>query len=285
VQQEVSREGAVRDQIRDKLPYTFEDRGEQTVKNIARSVRVYALRPEAIAELPAASVPVGAPQRRRTGPLAIAAAIVATLVTAGITWRLWPAIGSSPTLPAAVGSSVDNAQATASIMKPAGAPRLSIVVLPLSNLSSDPEQQYLADGITEDLTTDLSRIADMFVISRNTAFTYRNKPINVKQIGRELGVRYVLEGSVQRSGNEVRVNTQVINAETAGHFWAERFDRSMGDLFTLQNDITSRVASAFHIELIAAEAARPTEHPDALDYVLRGRAARLKPNSRKVYFA
>jgi TolB-like protein len=147
-------------------------------------------------------------------------------------------------------------------MKPAAAPRLSIVVLPLSNLSSDPEQQYLADGITEDLTTDLSRIADMFVISRNTAFTYRNKPINVKQIGRELGVRYVLEGSVQRSGNEVRVNTQVINAETAGHVWAERFDRSIGDLFTLQNDITSRVASAFHIELIAAEAARPTEHPE-----------------------
>ncbi len=105
------------------------------------------------------------------------------------------------------------------------APRLSIVVLPFANLSNDPDQQYFADGITEDLTTDLSRIADMFVISRNTAFTYRNKPVDTKQIGRELGVRYVLEGSVRRSGNQVRVNAQLIDAETDAHLWAERFDR------------------------------------------------------------
>jgi TolB-like protein len=149
---------------------------------------------------------------------------------------------------------------------------LSIVVLPFANLSNDSEQQYFSDGITEDLTTDLSRIADMFVISRNTAFTYRNKPIDTKQIGRELGVRYVLEGSVQRSANQVRVNAQLINAETDSHLWAERFDGDTSDLFGLQNEITTRIAVALNVELTGAEAARPTEHPDALDYFFRGRA-------------
>jgi TolB-like protein len=149
-------------------------------------------------------------------------------------------------------------------------PRLSIVVLPFTNLSDDREQQYFADGITEDLTTDLSRLTNMFVISRNTAFTYRNKPIDTKQIGRELGVRYVLEGSVRRSGNRVRVNAQLIDAATDAHLWAERFDRDTDDLFALQNEITSRIANALGVELVAAEAARPTEHPDALDYILRG---------------
>ncbi len=105
-------------------------------------------------------------------------------------------------------------------------PPLSIVVLPFTNLSDDREQQYFADGITEDVTTDLSRLAHMFVISRNTAFTYRNKPTDIKQIGRELGVRYVLEGSVRRSGNQVRINAQLIDAETDAHLWAERFDRN-----------------------------------------------------------
>ncbi len=163
------------------------------------------------------------------------------------------------------------------------APRLSIVVLPFTNLSNDPEQQYFADGITEDLTTDLSRIADSFVISRNTAFTYKDKPVNAKQIGRELGVRYVLEGSVRRSGNRVRVNAQLIDAETDAHLWAERFDGDTGDLFALGNEITSRIAIDLDLELIAAEAARPTENPDALDYILRGRAALSKPHSRDNY--
>src|SRR5262249_39848764 len=110
------------------------------------------------------------------------------------------------------------------------APRLSIVVLPFANLSNDPEQQYFADGITEDLTTDLSRIADMLVISRNTAFTYQGKRIDTKQIGRELNVRYVLEGSIRRSGNQVRANAQLIDAETDAHLWAERFDGDVRDL-------------------------------------------------------
>jgi len=151
----------VRDQIRDKLLYPFEDRGQPSVKNIARPVRVYALRPEALGDRLALGAPAAPP-----------------------------------------------------ISQPPAAPRLSIVVLPFTNLSDDREQQYFADGIAEDLTTDLSRISSMFVISRNSAFTYRNKPVETRQIGRELGVRYVLEGSVRRSSNQVRVNAQLIDAET-----------------------------------------------------------------------
>jgi len=123
------------------------------------------------------------------------------------------------------------------------------------------------------VTTDLSRIPHMLVISHNTALAYRNQPIDAKQIGRELGVRYIFEGSVQRSGPQVRVNTQLIDAETDAHLWADRFDRPKGDLFVLQNEITRRIAIALNAELIAAEAARPTNNPDALDYILRGRAA------------
>jgi adenylate cyclase len=204
--------------------------GEQSVKNIARPVRVYAWRPEAIAGPPTASVP--------------------------------PATSSSP---------------------PIAAPRLSIVVLPFANLSDDREQQYFADGITDDLTTDLSRIAGMFVISRSTAFTYRNKPVTAKQIGRELGVCYVLQGSVRRSGNQVRVTAQLIDAETDAHLWAERFDHDFGDLFALQNEITSRIAIALDLALTDAEAVRPTEHPDVQDYIFRGRAALSKPHTRGNY--
>jgi TolB-like protein len=149
---------------------------------------------------------------------------------------------------------------------------LSIVVLPFANLSEDREQQYLADGITDDLTTDLSRIAGMFVISRNTAFTYRDKPMDTKQIGRDLGVRYVLEGSVRRSGSQVRVNVQLIGSESDSHLWAERFDREMGNLFALQTEITTKIAVTLNLELVVAEATRPTNHPDALDYVFRARA-------------
>jgi TolB-like protein len=200
----------VRDQIRDKLPYAFEDMGQRSVKNIARPVRAYAWRPEAVADLLTATV-----------PHAVA------------------------------------------ISLPVAAPRLSIVVLPFANLGNDPEQQHLADGITEDLTTDLSRIADMLVISRNTAFTYQGKRADTKHIGCELGVRYVLEGSVRRSGDHIRINIQLIDAETDTHLWAERFDRDVGDLFALQDEITSRIAVALNLELIAAEASRPAMHLDA----------------------
>jgi TolB-like protein/class 3 adenylate cyclase len=222
--------GTVRDHVGDRVRYAFEDIGEQTVKNIARPVRVYTWRPESPAGVPTASV-------KSSSPTSLAVA----------------------------------------------APRLAIVVLPFANLSNDPEQQYFADGITEELTTDLSRLAGMLVISRTTAFSYQGKRIDTKQIGLELGVRYVLERSVRRSGNQIRINTQLIDAATDAHLWAERFDCDTGDLFTLQNEITGRLANALDVELIAAEAARPTEHPDALDYILRGRAVLLKLRTRTTY--
>jgi len=268
--------GTVRDHIGDRLPYAFEDRGEQSVKNIARPVRVYAWRPEGVAGPPTTSVPIAPPPGHSRSILApIGAALVGVLVIAIVTWWFWP-MRSSPTATPAVA-------ATTATGQPFVAPKLSIVVLPFVNLSNDPDKQYLADGITEDLTTDLSRIAHMLVIARNTAFTYKNKPIDAKQIGRELGVRYVLEGSVQRSGNQVRVNAQLINAETNAHLWAERFDRDASDLFALQDEITNRIGRALGVELIAAEATRPSGNPDALDYILRGRAAWFKPNSREMY--
>jgi TolB-like protein len=158
-------------------------------------------------------------------------------------------------------------------------PRLSIVVLPFANLNNDPEQQYFVDGITEDLTTDLSRIDGMLVISRNTAFTHQGKRVDTRQIGRELGVRYVLEGSVRVAGNQVRINAQLIDAETDSHRWAERFDRSVADLFALQDEIVSRIAIALAVEMVVAEAARPVENPDVMDCILRGRAALAKPRS------
>jgi TolB-like protein/Tfp pilus assembly protein PilF len=163
------------------------------------------------------------------------------------------------------------------------APRLSIVVLPFENLSNDPNQEYFADGITDDLTTDLSRISDMVVISRNTAFTYQGRRIDTKQIGRELGVRYVLEGSVRRSGSQIRINAQLIDAETNTHLWAERFDGDTSDLFALQDEITTRIAVALNRELIAREAGRGPEHSDLLDYIFRGRAAFSNPGSRVRY--
>jgi len=160
-------------------------------------------------------------------------------------------------------------------------PLLSIVVLPFTNLSSGPDQEYFADAVTDDLTTDLSRISGSFVIARSSAFTYKGKAVDAKEVGRDLGVRYVLEGSVRRSGNRVRVNTQLIDAETDAHLWAERFDRDTHDLFALQDEITSQIAVALGSELVIAEAARLTGHPDVLDYILRGRAAFYnRPSSR-----
>jgi len=266
----------VRDQIRDKLSYPFEDRGEQSVKNIARSVRVYALRPETISELPEANVPAAAPPRRRTAPWGLAAMAAAVLVFGGVAWWwLSSATKHSTTELAAV------AATSTSIAQPPAAPRLSIVVLPFANLNNDPNQQYLADGITEDLTTDLSRIAHMFVISADTAFTYRGKSTVARQIGRELQVRYLLEGSMQRSGNHVRINAQLIDAGTDAHLWAGRFDGDTGDLFTVQDEITHRIARSLEAEMITAEARRPIEQPDALDYILKGRAIALKPPTRE----
>jgi adenylate cyclase len=166
---------------------------------------------------------------------------------------------------------------------PRAAPRLSIVVLPFADLSEGGGQQYFADGITDDLTTDLSRIAGMLVISRNSAFTYKAKPVNAKQIGRELSVRYVIEGSVRWSGKQVRVNTQLIDAESDAHLWVERFDRNTGDLFALQDEIARKIAVALDVKLVSTEAARGTDDPDVLDCILRARAAYFRPRTRENY--
>ena len=136
------------------------------------------------------------------------------------------------------------------------AKRLSIVVLPFANLSNDPAQDYFADGVTESLTTDLSRLRGSFVIARNTAFTFRGKNVDAREIGKELGVRYVLEGSVQRDADRLRVNVQLIDAETGDHLWADRFDKPAADLFQMQDEIVARLANQLGSELIAAEARR-----------------------------
>jgi TolB-like protein len=155
---------------------------------------------------------------------------------------------------------------------PPGPPRLSVVVLPFSNIGGGAEQEYFVDGVTESLTTDLSRIRGAVVIARNTAFTYKGKAVDLKQIGRELNVRYVLEGSVQRVGNRMRVNVQLIDAETGNHLWAERFDKPLADLFDMQDEIVARLASALSVELTAAEARRAERvaKPDSIDLYFQG---------------
>jgi TolB-like protein len=218
----------VRDQVRDKLDYTFEDQGEHQVKNITRPVRVYSISAEAVRSPPLIAAPT-------------------------------PASDPAPTT------------------------RLSIVVLPFVNLSNDPEQEYFADGITEDLTTDLSRISQSFVIARNTAFSYKGKPIDVRQLGRELGVRYALVGSVRRVGDQVRVNVQLLDAGSGASLWADRFDTDRASFGEAQNEITGRLARMLNLQLMAAAARRIERHrlvdPDARDLVMRGWAAYYGPKS------
>jgi TolB-like protein/tetratricopeptide (TPR) repeat protein len=167
-----------------------------------------------------------------------------------------------------------NAKTDRAASLPSSTPRLSIVVLPFANIGGNPEQDYFVDGVTESLTTDLSRINGAFVIARNTAFTFKGKAVDVVRLGRELNVRYVLEGSVQRGGNLLRVNVQLVDAETGNHLWAERFDKPVADLFDMQDEIVSRLANSLNAELVAAEARRAerSPHPDAMDLVFRGRA-------------
>jgi TolB-like protein/class 3 adenylate cyclase len=205
------------EQVRGKVAVEFTDLGEQELKNIARSVRAYAVVRDGL----------GAQTR------------------------------SSGTTPS-----------------PSSAPRLSIVVLPFANIGGDPEQDYFVDGVTESLTTDLSRISGSFVIGRHTAFTFKGKSVDLKLIGRELNVRYVLEGSVQRGGNRLRVNAQLIDAETGNHLWAERFDKPIADFLDMQDEIVSRLANALDAQLVAAEARRAENslHPNSMDLFFQGRA-------------
>jgi TolB-like protein/class 3 adenylate cyclase/Tfp pilus assembly protein PilF len=263
----------VRDQIRDKLPYVFEDMGEQQVKNIARPVRAYAMSARAVAAT-APSPPPSASVRGRIArrSVAIAASAAAAVVAIAIVgWWAWsghglPAVALQPppeaAAPAAAARSTDSA------------PRLSIVVLPLENLSRDPDQEYFADGITENLTTDLSRISGSFVIARNTAFTYKGKSFDVKQVGRDLGVHYVLEGSVQRLGDRVQVSVQLIDSDSGAHVWADRFDTDRRNLVEAQSEITGRLARTLNLELVQAVGRRIEQeravNPDARDLIMRG---------------
>ena len=162
-------------------------------------------------------------------------------------------------------------------------PRFSMVVLPFLNLGPDPGQEQFVDAITSDVTIALARIGHSFVVSRNTAFIYRNKLVDTKQIGRELGVRYVLEGDVRRSGNRVRVAAQLIDAEAYALLWAQQFDGDVGDLLALEDDLTRRIAIALGIELVDREAARSVRQPDAFDYILRGAAVMNAPKTRRTY--
>jgi TolB-like protein len=205
------------DHVRGKVAVEFIDLGEQNLKNIARSVRAYAV----------------------------------------IQDGHGPATRGGSTTPS-----------------PASAPRLSIVVLPFANIGGDTEQDYFVDGVTESLTTDLSRISGSFVIGRHTAFTFKGKAVDLKRIGRELNIRYVLEGSVQRGGNRMRVNVQLIDAETGNHLWAERFEKPVTDLFDMQDEIVSRLANTLNAQFIEAEARRAERslHPDAMDLYFQGMA-------------
>jgi len=163
---------------------------------------------------------------------------------------------------------------------PPSAPRLSIMVLPFANIGGGPDQDYFADGVTESLTTDLSRIAGAFVIARNTAFAFKGMAVDVKKLGRELNIRYVLEGSVQRSGDRLRVNVQLIDAQSGHHLWADRFDKPVADIFDMQDEILSRLAGALDAQFVVAEARRAerTSHPDAMDLYFQGGRLDLQGN-------
>ena len=238
-------------QVKGRLDLAVADLGPTQLKNIAELIRVYALQVGVPAQAkPAPPVELGAPKKRSAqAPLALGIAALLVLI-AGSAWYLLGAGRSAPT----------------------GTAHLSIVVLPFTNLSGDPAQDYFADGITENLTTDLSRIRDSFVIARNTAFTFKGKNADAKEIGKELGVRYVLEGSVQRDQNRVRVNAQLIDAKSGAHLWADRFDRPLADLFSMQDEIVASLASQLDVELMANEARRAerTPNPDSMDLYFQG---------------
>jgi len=261
--------GTVRDHIGDRLPYAFEDMGEQSVKNIAKAVRVYAMSAVTVASTPLVSAPTTVGPARQLRRLMIPASVIAVLCIALWAWWMWPK-ASTPML--SVQAPSVNPQISSVPAMPI--PRLSFVVLPFENLSRDPDQEYFADGITDDLTTDLSRISGSFVIARNTAFTYKGKPTDAKQIGRELGVRYVIEGSVRRSDNQVQVNVQLIDAASGAHVWADRFDTNRASLAEMQSEITARLANALHVALVRDAGRRIEEEktidPDVQDLVLRG---------------
>src|SRR5436190_11671630 len=224
------------DQVQSKVGVEFADLGEQMVKNISRPVRVFALSSSGIAALPVpSSIATSRSPRYRSRGTRLASAIAAVVIVAAGLW-LGIQSGKAPQM--------------------AAAPRFSMIVLPFANLSGDPAQDYVPDVITEGLTTALSRIKGAFVIARSTAFTYKGKSVDVRQVGKDLGVRYALEGSIQYSGAKVRVNAQLIDAETGAHLWADQFDADRSNLLDMQDEIVTRLSRALSIELVDVDIAR-----------------------------
>ncbi len=231
----------VHTQIEGKVDLAFEDLGEQEVKNIPKPVPVFKV----LLDAPASEhTPVAAAKARRSlrWPM-VAAGLAVLLIVAGI--ALWQRPWEPRVEPASV-----EAMAFPLPDKP------SIAVLPFANMSGDPEQEYFSDGITEDLITDLSKISGLFVIARNSTFSYKGQQVKVRQVAEELGVRYVLEGSVRRAGDEVRINAQLIDATTGGHLWAERYDGTLADVFALQDKVTKRIVGALALKLTPQETER-----------------------------
>ncbi|UQR62350.1 adenylate/guanylate cyclase domain-containing protein [Bradyrhizobium sp. C-145] len=256
---------AAYDQVKGKIAVAVHDRGRQRLKNIAEPVQVFMI------DSTGTPLPSLARSGIRSTTVAAAAILALAAVGGGGAWYLLSGTGVTSRV----------TQTPQNVAPSRTASRLSIVVLPFSNLSGDPGQDYFADAVTDGLTTDLSRIQGSFVIARNTAFTYKGRPIDVRQIGSELGVRYALEGSVQRVGDQVRINAQLIDTETGGHVWSDRFDRPRSNYLELQDDITGRIARMLGLELVVlAGRSIELEHqtnPTASDLALQGWAALYKP--------
>ena len=257
-------------QVRGKFDVTFEDAGERQLKNIARPVRVFRValddaRPAKSIWLRHNAAPAVRRDRWSARVMAIGAAVVLIAGAGGA--ALYFHLGRAPVV----------SQMPDQLAKPSE--RFSIVVLPFANLSGDASQDYLADVISDELTTGFSRFRDSFVISRSTAFTYKGKPIDVRQIGKDLGVRYVLEGSVQPSGDRLRVHAQLIDTESGAHLWADQFDENRSELLQMQDAIVTRIAHAIGMKMIA-ERARWAQtraaNPNAEDLAWRCHAALMR---------
>ena len=253
--------GRVYDQVENKLEFSYEYMGEQEVKNIAKPVRVYRVLSHPGAAAHRVIEAKGAMVKKWRKAVLVAASIVIVAAGAFAIWNFF--LRHPPIEPASV-----EKMAFPLPEKP------SIAVLPFVNLSDDPKQEYFVDGMTEDLITDLSKISGLFVIARNSTFTYKGKPVKIRQVAEELGVRYVLEGSVRRAADSVRINTQLIDATSGGHLWAERYDGRIGDIFGLQDQITQKIVAALALKLTAGEqehvVRKETENIAAYDAFLKG---------------
>jgi adenylate cyclase len=230
--------GTAFDHVKNKLSVGYQYLGKQTVKNIPDPVRAYKV----LMEPEAAGKVIGEqePKQTRWGWKAVAAVAVLVLVAGALVWNFY---GRT--------TKIEPASKDKMALPLPDVP--SIAVLPFVNMSGDPNQEFLSDGITEEIITTLSKLRNLFVISRQSTFSYKGKPVKVKQVSEELGVRYVLEGSVQRSGDRIRINAQLIDALTGRHMWAERYERPMTDLFALQDEITMKILAAIQVKLVEGE--------------------------------